>query len=29
MKKEEKDKHGPADALLANRFGFIKAIIER
>jgi hypothetical protein len=29
MKKEEKEKHDPEDALLANRFGFIKVIIER
>jgi hypothetical protein len=29
MKKEEKEKHGLASALLANRFSFIKAIIER
>jgi hypothetical protein len=28
-KQEEKEKHDPVVALLANRFGFIKIIIQR
>jgi hypothetical protein len=29
VKRGSAEKHDPADALLANRFGFIKAITER